>query len=244
MIEEGDLAVPSQKPLILVVDDDPRLLRLVKRDFALEGYQVITASDGKTALQLAENVHPDLVLLDVMLPDLDGFQVCKRMREFLQSPIMMLTAKGRTEDVVQGLDIGADEYLTKPFSIDELLARVKALLRRTKFPEEMPQPLFASGKLCIDFSQHHVTIEGIEIIITPTEYRILCLLARNAGRILTHDQLLNEIWGEEYRSDSHVLRTTVTRLRKKIRDDPSNPKYIVTRQGVGYMFKKLMQEAD
>jgi len=129
MIEEGDLAVPSQKPLILVVDDDPRLLRLVKRDFALEGYQVITASDGKTALQLAENVHPDLVLLDVMLPDLDGFQVCKRMREFLQSPIIMLTAKGQTEDVVQGLDIGANDYMTKPFNMNELLARVKTVIR-------------------------------------------------------------------------------------------------------------------
>lgn len=230
--------MPHRKPSILVIDDDPGLLKLVSRNLELEDYQVITAIDGETGLQLIEDEEPALVLLDIMMPGLDGFQVCERVRQFSEVPIIMLTAKGRAEDIVHGLDTGADDYVIKPFDTNELLARVKAVLRRAKFPEEMPQPPFTSGELCIDFSQHRVTIAGKEVMLTPTEYRILCLLARNAGRVITRDHLLTEVWGWEYRGSTHILQVAVARLRKKIGGDPSNPKYIITRPGIGYTFKK------
>jgi len=239
---EGDVAMASRKPLILVVDDDRGLLKLVRRDLELEDYRVITASDGKTGLELIEDEDPALVLLDILMPGLDGFHVCERTRQFSDVPIIMLTAKSRIEDVVNGLDIGADDYVTKPFGADELLARVKAALRRTNFPEEMVQPAFTSGKLRIDFSQHRVTLGEEEVMLTPTEYRLLCLLACNAGRVLTHDQLLSEVWGWPYHGDAHVLQVAVNRLRKKIEDDPSNPKYIATKPGIGYMFKESTKQ--
>jgi len=230
--------MPHRKPLILVVDDDPGILKLVTLNLELEGYQVITARDGKSAIQLVENQQPTLVILDIMMPGIDGFQTCQGIREFSEVPVIMLTAKGRTEDVIQGLAAGADDYVVKPFSTEELLARVRAVLRRAKFPEDMPQPPFSSGDLLIDFGHHQVTINGDEVLLTPTEYRILCLLARNAGRTITQDQLLTEIWGQEYCGDTHILQVAVARLRKKIADDPSSPKYIVTRPGIGYTFKK------
>jgi len=230
--------MPQQKPLLLVVDDDPALVRLVSLNLELDGYQVVTAPNGKTAIDLIEKEQPALVLLDVMMPGMDGFQTCARVREFSEVPIIMLTAKGRSEDAIQGLNVGADDYVIKPFSTEELLARVRAVLRRAKFPEEMPQPPFASGELSIDFARHQVTAGGEEIMLTPTEYRILCLLARNAGRTITQDQLLTEVWGQEYCGDTHILQVAVARLRKKIHDDPGSPKYIVTRPGIGYTFKK------
>ena len=203
----------------------------------------MTASDGKTGLQLIEDEDAALVLLDIIMPGLDGFQVCERTRHFSNVPIIMLTAKSRIEDVVNGLDTGADDYVTKPFGTDELLARVKATLRRSRFPEEMVQPPFTSGKLHIDFAQHRVTLDEKEVILTSTEYRLLCLLACNAGRVLTQDQLLTEVWGWQYHGDVHILQVAVNRLRKKIGDDPNNPKYIATRSGIGYIFKEPPQEA-
>ena len=230
--------MPQRKPLILVVDDDPGILKLVTLNLELEGYQVMTAGDGKTALQLIENEQPTLVILDVMMPGLDGFQVCERVRQFSDVSILMLTAKGRSEDVINGLNKGADDYVVKPFSSDELLARVRAILRRARFPEEMPQPPFVSGDLVIDFAQHRVTSGADEVLLTPTEYRILCLLARNAGKAITQDHLLSEVWGQEYCGDTHILQVAVARLRKKIGEDAGSPKYIVTRPGIGYVFKK------
>lgn len=230
--------MPQRKPLILVVDDDPGILKLVTLNLELEGYQVTTASDGNTALQLIENEQPTLVILDVMMPGLDGFQVCERVRQFSDVPILILTAKGRNEEIIHGLNIGADDYVVKPFSSDELLARVRAILRRAKFPEEMPQPPFVSGDLVIDFTQHRVTLRNNEVLLTPTEYRILCLLARNAGKAITQDHLLSEVWGHEYCGDTHILQVAVARLRKKIGEDASNPKHIITRPGIGYVFKK------
>jgi len=234
--------MPQQKPLILIVDDDSGLVKLVSLNLELDGYQVVTAAEGKTALQLIKNEQPALVLLDIMMPGMDGFQACERIREFSEVPIIMITAKGGVEDVVHGLDIGADDYITKPFSINELLARVKAVLHRAKFPQEEPQPPFTSGQLRIDFDHHLVTIDEREVMLPPTEYRILCLLARNAGRVITHDYLLTEVWGREYRSDTHILQVAVARLRKKIGEDPSNPKYIATRPGIGYTFKKPKEQ--
>jgi len=231
--------MPHRKPVILVVDDDPGILKLVSLNLELEGYQVLTATEGKAALQTIENDQPTLVILDIMMAGMDGFQVCQRVREFSEVPIIMLTAKGRVEEVIHGLDVGADDYVVKPFSTDELLARVRAVLRRARFPEEMPQPPFSAGDLIIDFSRHQVNINDTEVVLTPTEYRILCMLARNAGKALTQDQLLTEVWGQEYCGDTHILQVAVARLRKKLGDEPSSPKYILTRPGIGYMFKKV-----
>jgi DNA-binding response OmpR family regulator len=230
--------MPQQKPLLLVVDDDPTLVKLVSLNLEMDGYQVVTAANGETAIELIQKEQPALVLLDVMMPGMDGFQTCTRVREFSEIPIIMLTAKGGVEDVVHGLDIGADDYVVKPFSITELLARIKAVLQRSKFPQEPAQPPFTSGQLSINFAHHQVTIDDKEVLLPPTEYRILCLLARNAGRVITHDNLLTEVWGKEYRSDTHILQVAVARLRKKLGDDSSNPKYIATRPGIGYTLKK------
>ncbi len=234
--------MPLQKSLIVVVDDDPGILKLVTLNLQLEGFRVITATDGKEAVKLVQDEQPSLVLLDIMMPVMDGFQACARIREFSEVPIIMLTAKGSIEDIVKGLDTGADDYVVKPFSINELVARVKAVLHRTKFPQEVPQPAFASGDLSIDFAQHQVRISGEEVILPPTEYRILCLLARNAGRVITHEHLLTEVWGREYRGDTHILQVAVARLRKRLGDDPGDPKYIATRPGIGYTFRRPREE--
>jgi DNA-binding response OmpR family regulator len=228
--------MPSRKPLILVVDDDPKILKLMKRDLQLEGYRVATATGGRIALQLIEDEEPDLVILDIMMPDMDGLQVFQRVRQFSQVPIIMLTAKAQSEDVIHGLEAGAEDYVVKPFSVDVALARVKAVLRRTKFPEEQPQSPLTSGKLCIDVAQHAVRLAGNEIKLTPTEYRLLCLLARNAGKVIPTDRLLTEVWGWQYRGDTHLLQVAINRLRKKIKDNPSSPRYIATRSGIGYIF--------
>jgi DNA-binding response OmpR family regulator len=228
--------MPSRKPSILVVDDDPRILKLLKRDLQLEGYQVTTATGGKMALQLIEDEEPDLVILDIMMPEMDGLQVCERVRQSSQVPIIMLTAKAQSEDMIHGLETGADDYIVKPFSVDVVLARVKAVLRRTKFPEEIPQAPLTPGKLYIDVVQHVVRLAGEEVKLTPTEYRLLCLLARNAGKVIPLDRLLTEVWGWEYCGDTHLLQVAINRLRKKIKDNPRNPRYIVTRSGIGYLF--------
>jgi len=226
----------EQKPLVLVVDDDPALLKLMGDSLGLAGYRVITASEGKTALQLVEDSKPDLVLLDVMMPDMDGWQVCQRVRQFSQVPIIMLTAKGRPEDVTHGLETGADDYIVKPFSVDVALARVKAVLGRSKFPEEMPLAPLTSGKLHIDVAQHAVMLDGEEVKLTPTEYKLLCLLARNAGKVIPLDRMLTEVWGWQYHGDTHLLQVAINRLRKKIKDNPRSPRYIATRSGIGYIF--------
>jgi DNA-binding response OmpR family regulator len=226
------------KTRILVVDDDLGLQKLARVNLESRGYQVSTASDGEAALRCFEEEDPALVILDVMMPGLDGFETCRRIRASSDVPIVMLTAKDQEEDVVRGLECGADDYVTKPFSVDILIARVKAVLRRTKFPEEMPQPSLRSGDLVIDFEQHRVTVVGEEVGLTATEFKLLSLLTRNAGRVLTQDQLLERIWGWEYRGERHILQVAVARLRQKIGDDPHNPKYIVTKVGIGYTFVK------
>src|SRR5579859_2886939 len=190
--------MPAKKTAILTADDDPQLLRLVMRNLQLEGYDVLVASDGKQALEQIETHQPDLVLLDVMMPKMDGFTVCHRVREFSSVPIIIVTARGQDEDKIRGLDLGADDYLTKPFSVDELLARVRAVLRRSQF---MANDLAATmrtttiGDLTIDFGQHLVSKAGSEVTLTPTEYRIISYLAYNAGRVVTQDLLLEHVWG-------------------------------------------------
>src|SRR5579884_3243877 len=233
----------SAKTTILTADDDPQLLRLVMRNLQLEGYEVIAVSDGQQALTQIEQQAPDLVLLDVMMPKMDGFTVCQRVREFSTVPIIIVTARGQDQDKVRGLDLGADDYLTKPFSIDELLARVRAVLRRTQFSaREHAQGLQTTatiGELEIDYSQHLVKIAGREITLTPTEYNILAYLAKNAGRVLTQDLLLEHVWGSEYLGESHMLQVNINRLRRKLEADPASPHYIQTKVGVGYTLASL-----
>jgi DNA-binding response OmpR family regulator len=231
--------MPAKKTTILTADDDPQLLRLVTRNLQLEGYAVLTARDGQEALEQISAHAPDLVLLDVMMPRLDGFAVCQRVREFSSVPIIIVTARGQDQDKIRGLDLGADDYLTKPFSVDELLARVRAVLRRAQFaPRENTPGLLSKttiGDLVIDYAQHQVTRAGQEIPLTPIEYRLLAYLAQNAGRVVTQDLLLEHVWGAEYVGESHMLQVNVNRLRRKLEPDPAHPRYILTKVGVGYL---------
>ena len=230
--------MPAKKTTILTADDDPQLLRLVMRNLQLEGYDVLVASDGKQALEQIETHQPELVLLDVMMPKMDGFTVCQRVREFSSVPIIIVTARGQDQDKIRGLDLGADDYLTKPFSVDELLARVRAVLRRAQFMANDRAATMRTttiGDLTIDFGQHLVSKAGSEVTLTPTEYRIISYLALNAGRVVTQDLLLEHVWGAEYVGESHMLQVNINRLRRKLEADPSHPRYILTKVGIGYL---------
>ncbi len=230
--------MPIRKTTVLTADDDPQLLRLIARNLQLEDYQVLVASDGQQALEQIEQHAPDLVLLDVMMPRMDGFTVCQRVREFSAVPIIIVTARGQDQDKVRGLDLGADDYLTKPFSIEELLARVRAVLRRAQFTasEQAHSMRTATiGDLTIEYAQHLVRMGGREIELTPTEYRILAYLAQNAGHVVTQDLLLERIWGTEYVGEGHMLQVNINRLRHKIEPDPMHPRYILTKVGIGYL---------
>lgn len=231
--------MPAKKTTILTADDDPQLLRLVTRNLELEGYDVVAAHDGQEALQLIEARAPDLILLDIMMPRLDGFTVCERVREFSNVPIIILTARGQDQDKIRGLDLGADDYLTKPFSVDELLARVRSVIRRTQLVSadsaSAMRSTIAVGDVTIDFSQHRVLKHNREVDLTPIEYRLLSYLAQNAGRVVTQDMLLEHVWGEEYLGESHLLQVNINRLRRKIEEDPARPRYLQTKMGVGYM---------
>lgn len=221
---------------ILVVDDEPRLVRLVKVNLLASGYEVAIAADGKTALELLEASDYDLLILDIMLPgSFNGFEVCKRIREFSDIPVIMLTGRAREQDRIRGFDVGADDYLTKPFSVEELLRRVKAVLRRTYLMDESTRhPTYTYIDLVINFAQRRVFVRGEEVKLTATEYQVLYHLASNAGKIITHGDLLTWVWGSEYRNELHYLRNYISSLRKKIEDDPANPKYILGKHGIGY----------
>jgi len=233
------MAMTTKKQTVLVADDDPRLLKLVQRNLELASYRVVTVSDGLSVLKQAEADEPDLFVLDVMMPGLDGREVCRRLREFSIAPILMLTAKDTEEDKVAGLDVGADDYMTKPFGAQELVARVKALLRRTKqYTKEATTPAYTTGDLTVDFGQHQAYMAGKPINLTPTEYRILAHLARHAGRVVTQDDLLTKVWGPAYRDEAHLLRVNIARLRQKVEEEPARPKFILTRPGIGYTLVK------
>ena len=230
--------MPAKKTTILAADDDPQLLRLVTRNLQLEGYDVIGASDGQQALEHIERQMPDLIMLDVMMPRMDGFTVCQRVSEFSAVPIIIVTARGQDQDKIHGLDLGADDYLTKPFSVEELLARVRAVLRRAQYTAHENgaglRSTISIGDLSIDLTQHLVTLHGKEVAVTPIEYRLLAYLARNAGRVVTQDLLLEHVWGPEYVGESHMLQVNINRLRHKVERDPSAPRYLLTKVGVGY----------
>jgi two-component system KDP operon response regulator KdpE len=223
---------------ILVVDDEPRLLRFVRTELESDGYRITTVSDGQAALKTLESEDIDLVILDIMLPGMDGFEICRRIREFSPVPVVMLTAKGGEDDKVRGLELGADDYLTKPFGQRELLARVKAVLRRSKLPEASKTPAtFTAGDLHIDFAQRKVTVRGREIKLSPTEYKLLYQLAINAGRVLLHEDLLRKVWGPQYRDEAEYLWVYIGHLRRKIELDPNHPQFIQTKPGFGYVLE-------
>jgi DNA-binding response OmpR family regulator len=229
--------MPAKKTTILTADDDPQILRLVARNLQLDGYEVIAVADGQAALEQIEARSPDLVLLDIMMPRIDGFALTQRVREFSSVPIILLTARGQDQDKIHGLDLGADDYLTKPFSVEELLARVRAVMRRAQYATDAHAMSATTtiGELTIDYTQHLVTMRGREVTLTPTEYRILTYLAQNAGRVITQDLLLEQVWGPEYTGESHMLQVNINRLRRKIEDDHTRPRYILTKVGVGYL---------
>jgi DNA-binding response OmpR family regulator len=224
---------------ILIVDDEPRYLRLLQANLMTEGYQVFTAYDGEMAVEEFSNNPVDLILLDVMLPRMNGFSVCQRIRQFSHVPIIMLTAKGEEQDRVRGLDVGADDYLIKPFSITELLARVRAVLRRSQASDMGQNRFFIHGDLRIDFARAEVWRADQMIYLSATEYRLLLQFAHNIGRVLTAEELLTSVWGQEYREDKEILWVTIARLRQKVEEDPHMPRHIVTRSGLGYLMSPL-----
>ena len=222
---------------ILVVDDEARMRRFVRMNLDLEGYEVSEAENGLAALGKVREELPDLVLLDVMMPDLDGFETLAHIREFSSVPVIMLTVKGDEEDRIRGLDLGADDYVTKPFSARELSSRIRAVLRRIEPPPtRSAEPLMIDEDLSIDFPQRAVIVRGERIKLRPTEHRLLLHLVENAGWIMPQETLLAKVWGPEYRDDSQLLRLYITYLRKKIESDSSNPRYILTERGIGYQF--------
>ena len=230
--------MPSKKVSALVVDDDVRMLRMMQRILELEGYHVRTASNGEAALEIFDEDNPDLILLDIMMPGMDGYALCQNIREFSEAPIIMVTAKDKNDEKVEGFNKGADDYVTKPFSANELAARAKAVLRRAKLWEERPEPTFYSDNLTIDFARRRVTLGGQEVNLTATEYRILSYLAHNVDRIVTPNQILERVWNREYIGETHLLRVNIARLRQKLKEDPRNPRHILTRSGIGYMLQQ------
>jgi DNA-binding response OmpR family regulator len=226
----------SDTTTILVVDDEPRYLSLVQINLETAGYSVVTAMDGQQAVDGVANEKPDIVLLDVMMPVMDGFTACERIREFSSVPIIILTAKGEERDRVRGLDAGADDYIVKPFSAQELLARVRAVLRRAERDpvEGFHQPLFKHHELEIDLAKAQVKVGEKEVSLTATEYRLLQTLANTVGVVQSPEDLLSTVWGPEYKDDKEILWVCLSRLRQKIEPDPKNPVHILTRQGIGY----------
>jgi two-component system KDP operon response regulator KdpE len=220
---------------ILIVDDEPRYLRLMEANLVTEGYIVIKATNGQEAVDLVVERHPELVLLDVMMPILDGFGALERIREFSNVPIIIVTARGSENDRVKGLEMGADDYIVKPFSATELLARVRAVLRRAQTSgSAFQQSTFLHGNLRIDFARAEVFKNERIVFLSATEYRLLLQFAHNIGSVLTSEQLLTDVWGPEYRDDKEILWVSISRLRQKLENDPKNPQHIVTRSGLGY----------
>ena len=222
---------------ILVVDDEPRMVDFIKINLEMEGFFVITASDGYQAIEKVVKEMPDLVILDVMMPDMDGFETIKEIRKISSVPVIFLSVKGEEFDRVRGLDLGADDYVTKPFSPRELVSRIKAVLRRTEEKGTInDEEIVIDDDLKINFNKRKVIVRGNEITLRPTEYRLLYQLVSNAGQLLTHETLLSRVWGPEYRDEDHYVRLYITYLRQKIEKDPRNPKYILSERGIGYRF--------
>jgi two-component system KDP operon response regulator KdpE len=242
MLQLAYMANTAVAKKILIIDDDPAFIRLVEQVLAPAGFEVLTAPGGGEGLRLLFAQRPDIVLLDVVMPEMDGWQTCRRIRDITDVPVIMLTAQKNTEeDIVRGLECGADNYLIKPVGRRELVGRVQAVMRRAELslPEEKKGTTFSDGHLTVDIVQRQVLINGERVRLTPIEFRLLALLLQNAGRILTHRQLLEGVWGWEYIDDLDYVRIYIWHLRQKIEPDQANPKYIITEPGVGYSFRKV-----
>ncbi len=234
----------SRKYRILVVDDEKRMVGFIRLNLEHDGFEVIEAFNGAQAIERLRDSLPDLILLDIMMPDLDGFEVLRMVREASAVPVIMLTAKGEENDKVRGLELGADDYITKPFSPRELVSRVRAVLRRgTSLDDKESSRIEVDERLQLDFGRHEVWVDGELIKLRPTEYRLLYHLVKNAGWVLTHDQILTKVWGYEYRNEPHYVRLYINYLRKKIEVDPADPQYILTERGVGYRFIDYKRKA-
>ncbi len=222
---------------ILVVDDEPRMIHFIRLNLEHDGFEVVEAANGLRALEQARDSLPDLVLLDVAMPELDGFETLRMLREISTVPVIMLTARGDEDDRVRGLELGADDYVTKPFSPRELVSRVRAVLRRAEIASPAEKTaLQIDDRLSINFDRREILVEGRPVKLRPTEYRLLYHLVQNAGWVVPHDQLLAKVWGYEYREETHYLRLYINYLRQKLEPDPANPRYILTERGVGYRF--------
>jgi DNA-binding response OmpR family regulator len=230
--------------VVLVVDDEERMARFVRLNLEHDGFNVVEAYRGLDAIQKMRDSMPDLVLLDVMMPDIDGFEALQMIREISSVPVIMLTAKGEEEDKVRGLELGADDYITKPFSPRELSSRVKAVMRRSEMssPTTTHELMEVDDRLKLDFGKREVWVDGKIIKLRPTEYRLLYHLVQNAGWVLTYDQLLAKVWGYEYRDEPHYVRLYINYLRQKLEPDLANPRYIITERGVGYRFVDFKRE--
>ncbi|HML39193.1 MAG TPA: response regulator [Bellilinea sp.] len=220
---------------ILVIDDERQIRRMLHTSLSGHGYQVFEAANGEEGLLAAVDQKPDIILLDLGLPDLDGVEVTRRLREWTRTPIIVLSVREREQDKVSALDAGADDYLTKPFGMSELLARIRVSLRH--YGQSNLEPIFQAGNLKIDFGKRQVLLSGSVVSLTPTEYDLLRLLIQHGGKVLTHRQLLTQVWGEAYEFQTHLLQVNISNLRKKIELDPNIPQYIQTESGVGYRFK-------
>jgi len=224
----------------LLIEDDPRIQEIISVYLKARWpeLEVISTSDGEKGIELSESRKPDIIILDLNLPDMDGFEVLREIRSYSLVPIIILTVRGEEEDIVEGLEQGADDYMVKPFRAAELLARTQAVLRRALLPELKSEPPLNLGELTIDPGKRKVVLKGKDIKLSPTEYNLLYLLARNEGRVLTHKLLLTKVWGEEYLDSPHYLKVYAQRLRDKLEEDPQNPRLILTQKGVGYMLVK------
>ncbi len=245
MVEQIPSTLDKSAPrLILIVDDETRMRRFIRMNMELEGYQVIEAENGLQALEQIRKYSPDLVVMDVMMPEMDGFETLRLLREISTVPVILLTVKSDEEDKIHGLGLGADDYITKPFSPRELNSRVSAVMRRAEWPAPPPRTVLRiDDRLSIDFNRHQVIVENERIDLRPTEYRLLSQLIQNAGWVVPHETLLAKVWGYEYRDETHYLRLYINYLRKKIEEDPANPKYILTERGVGYRFIDFKKDA-
>ncbi len=224
-------------PLVLLVEDEPQMRRFLRASLGSHGFRLIEATTAAEATALATGHNPEMILLDLGLPDMDGIALTRNLREWSRIPVIVISARGREEDKVAALDAGADDYLTKPFGVNELLARIRVALRHRGQPAGGVEPIVEIGDLRLDFARREVSIEGREIHLTPIEYRLLSLLARNAGKVLTHGQILKEVWGPGQAQQSHYLRVYMAQLRRKIEEDPARPRLLVTEPGVGYRLR-------
>jgi two-component system, OmpR family, KDP operon response regulator KdpE len=229
--------VDRPAPLVLLVEDEPQMRRFLRAALTSHDYRLIEAATAKEGVAQAAARNPDVILLDLGLPDRDGLDVARDLREWTTTPIIVLSARGHEQDKVAALDLGADDYLTKPFSVDELLARIRVALRHAARPADGAEPVFEAGDVRVDMVRREVTKAGTPVHLTPTEYKLLGLLIRHAGRVLTHRQLLKEVWGTNYADQSHYVRVYMAQLRQKLEADPARPRLIVTEPGVGYRLK-------